>query len=268
MRWALLVALAVSVAVGSWAVADSAAGLTARATKLYRKKKYDEACQLFRKVTELVPTSASAWADLGLCLGKLPGSEADAVAANRKALALGKDSEKIRKAALFNLGKLEGSEVPSHVPGPTEDLLRDLEGLTPTCKIFDPPPGCAKPVWGCSSGPGWSNLLQAGARSAVDRAQAVSECGILHGRPGRAETVLDGDVVLRAGTYIAQTVEGDSCDHQELRCRVVWADACAARAGIACTVTWDRQAVSDLYETGDEEPCPAGDIVVGELSLR
>ena len=266
MRWALVLALVVSVALGSWAVADSAAGLTARATKLYRKKKYDEACQLFRKVTELAPTSASAWADLGLCLGKLPGSGTDAVTANRKALALGKDSEKIRKAALFNLGKLEGSEVPSHVPGPSEDLLRDLEGLTPTCKIFEPPSGCAKAVWGCSSGPGWSDLL----RLALDpRPIARKPFPKVESDPGDdPEPVLDGDVVLSAAARIVPTAEGDHCDHQELRCRVVWADACAARAGVACTVTWDRQAVSDLYETGDEEPCPAGDVVVGELSLR
>ena len=79
--------------------------------------------------------------------------------------------------------------------------------------------------------------------------------------------MLDGDVVLRKTTDIVPTAEGDQCDHRELRCRVVWADACAARAGVACTVSWDRQAVSDLYETGDEEPCPGGDIVVGELSL-
>lgn len=265
MRWALVLALVV--AIGSWAGADSAAGLTARATKLYKKKKYDEACQLFRKVTELAPNSASAWADLGLCLGKL-GSVGDAVAANRKALALGKDSEKIRKAALFNLGKLEGSEVPSHVPGPTEDLLRDLDGLTPTCKIFDPPPGCAKPVWGCSSGPGWNNLVRLALDPRPIARKPFPKVEYFTDDPDEPDTVLDGDVVLRAGTYIAQTAEGDPCDHQELRCRVVWADACAARAGIACTVTWDRQAVSDLYETGDEEPCPAGDIVVGELSLR
>ena len=268
MRWALLLALAVSVVLGSRAVADSAAGLTARATKLYRKKKYDEACPLFQKVTALAPTSARAWADLGLCLGKLSGPGSDAVEANRKALALGKDSEKIRKAALFNLGKLEGSEVPSHVPGPIEDLLRDLEGLTSTCKIFEPPPGCAKPVWGCSSGPGWSSLLRLALDPRSIARKPFPKVEYFTDDPDEPETVLDGDVVLRAGTYIAQTVEGDHCDHQELRCRVVWADACAARAGIACTVTWDRQAVSDLYETGDEEPCPAGDIVVGELSLR
>ncbi len=265
MRWALLVALAVSVGLGSWAVAESAAGLTARATKLYRKKKYDEACQLFRKVTELAPTSASAWADLGLCLGKLSGPGSDAVEANRKALALAKDSAKIRKAALFNLGKLEGSEVPSHVPGPSEDLLRDLEGPTPTCKIFDPPPGCAKAVWGCSSGPGWSSLLRLAldprpiARKPFPKVEFATD-------DDEPEPVLDGDVVLRVATHIVSTVEGDHCDHQELRCRVVWADACAARAGVACTVTYDRQAVSDLYDTGDE--CTGSDIVVGELSLR
>src|SRR4051812_16342809 len=135
------------------AAADDPRALSAQATKLYKAKRYAQACPLFERVTALEPGNGRAWTDLGLCLARL-GNGVEATAVNRKAIAVSADDARVRKAAYFNLAKLSAAAIPSHVPGPTEDLLRDLEGPTPRCEVFDAPAGCAKAVWGCFAGYG------------------------------------------------------------------------------------------------------------------
>jgi hypothetical protein len=243
--------------------AENAAALTARATKLYRAKQYDEACPLFEQVTAFAPRSAAAWADLGLCLGKLEGRAADAVAANRQAIALGGGNAKIRKAAMFNLAKLAGAELSSHVPGPTEDPLRDLEGITARCEIYDPAPGCSKPVWGCFSPDIRGDLVRLALdpRKVVDKKFPTLEPIV--DPDDEPEPLLDGGAVVRSMRYLT-VASTDSCDHLEVECRVVWADACAARAGVACTSQWTEGA-EEGYEA---EACPEPEVLVREIVLR
>jgi hypothetical protein len=264
----LLVFLASTAVAGpvSLASAENAGALAARATKLYRAKEYDEACALFQQVTALTPKSASAWADLGLCLGKLEGRAADAVAANRKAIAFSAGKPNIRKAAMFNLAKLEGSEVKSYIPGPTEDPLRDLEGTTAPCEIYDRAPGCAKPVWGCFAFdiPHDSVRLALDPRKIVGKAFPKVETVIDPDQD--PEPILDGNVVLRSMTYLSIGGSADGCDHLSVECSVVWADACAARAGIACTTRWVEGPSN--YDEGDDDRCPDAEVLVREIALR
>jgi hypothetical protein len=267
MRWFPLLTLLVSIGPVPAAGADGAAAMTARATKLYRAKKYESACPLFEKVTTLAPQSGSAWADLGLCLGKLPNRGAAAVAANRKAIALSPGNARLRKAALYNLAKLENSAISSHIPGPTEDLLRDLEGRTPRCEIYDPAPGCAKGVWGCFSMDirGHFERLALDPRKIATKKLPRDDLDLEDG----SGPLFDGDMLVRGRSTLNPDYDGgDGCNRLEIGCRVIWADACAARAGIACESRPARTAVSDLYDQGDEEECADAEIEVSEVPLR
>jgi hypothetical protein len=239
------------------AAADDPRALSAQATKLYKAKRYAEACPLFGRVTSLEPANGRAWTDLGLCLARR-GQGAEAIAANRKAIAVSAVDERVRKAAYFNLAKLSGAGIPSHVPGPTEDLLRDLEGPTPRCEVFDAPVGCDRAVWGCVSGE--SMRVGLDPRTLVRKKPPkvdISEEDV--------EPVIDGDAVLLSPTQ--QWGNGPSgCEHHHLECHVVWADACNARAAVACEASWVRG--PSRGDEDDEDGCPPAKALVRELTLR
>ena len=218
-------------------------------------------------MTELLPRSGSAWADLGLCWGKLDDAYVPrAIAANRKALALSPGNAKLRKAAIYNLAKLKGSALGSHVPGPTEDLLSGLEGVTPLCEIYDAPAGCAKVAWGCVSPDINGGLVRLGLNPLKIAAKKLPRVSSMIDDPGDSdpEPVIDGDVVVRSQTRVALGGKENGCDHQELQCQIVWADACAARAGIACSVSWVQGPPAD----DETEGCPDPEFEAVEISLR
>ncbi len=242
------------------AAADDPRALSAQATKLYKTGRYAEACPLFDRVTALEPANGRAWTDFGLCLGRW-GRGADAIAANRKAIAVSAGDARVRRAAYFNLAKLSNAAIPSHLPGPTEDLLRDLEGPTPRCELFDAPAGCGKAVWGCFSGEfvrlGLDPRALVGAKpSKID----LSEEDV--------EPVVDGN-----GVVLSPRPEWGSgpspCDHHKVECHVVWTDACNARAGVACEAAWVRgPSTGGDDDEDEEEDCPTAKVVVRELTLR
>jgi len=244
------------------ATADDPRALSAQATKLYKAKRYAEACPLFGRVTALQPANGRAWSDFGLCLARW-GHEADAIAANRKAIAVGADDARVRKAAYFNLAKLSNATIPSHVPGPTEDLLRDLEGRTPRCEMFDAPAGCDKAVWGCYDS---RESMRLGldprtlARKASPKIDLSDE---------DVEPVVDGDAVVLSATAYGGIGPEEGCDHHTLECRVVWADGCGARAAVACQERWVRgPSPGDDSDESREDSCPPAKALVRELALR
>ena len=59
----------------------------AAATRAFKAKRYAEACPFYQRVIDAAPEDAAAHADLGLCLLRL-GQSAEAIAANRRAIAL------------------------------------------------------------------------------------------------------------------------------------------------------------------------------------
>jgi hypothetical protein len=241
------------------AALDDPRGLSAQATKLYKAKRYAEACPLFERVATLEPASGRALTDLGLCLARW-GREADAIAANRRAIAASAADGRVRKAAYFNLATLSKAAIPSHVPGPTEDLLRDREGVTPRCEVFDAPVGCAKAVWGCFSG----EALRLGLdpRALVDKKPPSVDLS-----EQDAEPVVDGDAVLLS-PWPALGSNPPPCDQHKLVCRVVWADACNARAGVACQESWEREPSRADDDGEGEDHCPPAKVLVRELTLR
>jgi hypothetical protein len=242
------------------AAADDPRALSAQATKLYKAKRYAKACPLFERVTALEPANGRAWTDLGLCLARW-GHEADAIAANRKAVAVSGDDERVRKAAYFNLAKLSNVAIPSHVPGPTEDLLRDLVGPTPRCEVFDAPAGCAKAVWGCFAG----EVMRLGLDPRTLAGKKPPKVDL---SDEDVEPVVDGDGVILSA--VAAWGSGPSgCDHHQIECHVVWADACNARAAVACEASWVRgPSRGDEDDEDDEDGCPPAKALVRELILR
>jgi hypothetical protein len=254
---ALLALLVVWTFAWNLAAADDPRALSAKATKLYKAKHYTEACPIFERVTALEPANGRAWTDLGLCLGRW-GHEEDAVAANHKAIAASAGDERARKAAYFNLAKLSNVSIRSHLPGPTEDVLRDLEGPTPRCEVFDAPVGCASAVWGCFQG--------YYVRLGLDPHRLVREKPVEVDLSGEdVEPVAGGDAV----PVSAPPGWGggpSTCDHHKLECRIVWADACSARAGVVCDDSWEPG--PSRVDDDEQADCPAPKVLVRELTLR
>ncbi|MCY1015914.1 tetratricopeptide repeat protein [Pyxidicoccus sp. MSG2] len=85
--------------------------LRAKATKLYRAKKYDEACALFAHVVKLAPEQGTAFADLGLCLQKQEKKD-QARAAYHRALRLSDADPATRTNVYFNLAAFEDVTPP------------------------------------------------------------------------------------------------------------------------------------------------------------
>jgi hypothetical protein len=259
-------ALALLLSLFALPAGDGVPALAAKATKLFRARKYGQACPLFQQVTALAPDSASAWSDLGVCLGRQGDHVDEALAADRKAIALAGGSQRIRKAAYFNLGKLpnDAGRLRSHIPGPTEDVLRDRQGVTPRCEVFDPAPGCDKAVWSCSSWKGWLDHVRLGLdpRAFIDKKWPAKP----DQDPDEPQLVLDGDVIVSRATVWDFAGSRGPCDHLAIECGVVWADACGGRAGVACVLQWQPPAEMDNADV--EVDCPAPDVETYEVTLH
>ena len=242
----------------------SAAALTQQATKLFRQKKYAEACPLFQRVTELAPERGAAWGDYGLCLARL-GQATEAVTATYKAIGLSGSDAKVRKAAYHNLGSILRHSFPSHLPGPTEEgTLAELEGELPRCEIFDPVPGCAQRAWACFS---LGDRRDGLARFARDPRTIVQKPWPESNAWVDPKTVLDNEVLVLGDGALETFRSGLSICHSTISCRVVWADACNGRIGYQCDVAIGTPSYESLPE-GGEVPCDERSTESGELSFR
>ena len=113
-------ALLVAAGVIAWSPSPSAAGtrfteLRDRATKAFKAKRYKEACALYTEAQAAQPADAANMADLALCLQRA-GDDDGAVKANQDAIRLASapgapadKSLRVRKAAYYNLGRLDWS---------------------------------------------------------------------------------------------------------------------------------------------------------------
>lgn len=254
----------------SLAIGGQAASLTTQATRLYRAKKYAEACAIFEQVTRLSPTSAAAWGDYGLCLGHLPNRILEAVQADRKAIELAPRSAQVRKAAYYNLGRLGTAGIAeSHVPGPTEDdFLANLEGLLPLCVVFERAPGCERPLWGCYRGSyfdmGWLRLTR-DPRTILKKPWPE---GWSYNDTEQPAPTFGSDVAVISDSTV--DVTAPSICMRDVRCRVVWADACTGHVGLFCDIAWrdSMPGEQDYYNLpSDGLPCPQKAAVAVELTV-
>ena len=248
------------------AEARSSAALTQRATSLFHQKKYEAACPLFQRVTELEQGRAAAWGDYGLCLARLGGHWTDAIAATYQAIGLSGSDAKLRKAAYYNLGKVLEKTFPSHIPGPTEEgTLAELEGALPSCEIFDAVPGCNQRAWGCfSDGVGLDGL----ARFARDPRTIAQKPWPVSNAYVDPETILDKDVLVLSGGALGAARSGFGACASAVACRIVWADACNGRVGYQCDITIQRPKDDSLTEGGEPVPCVIHSTETGELIIQ
>lgn len=260
-----------SAAVGvSLAIGGQAAKLTVEATKLYRAKKYEEACSVFERVTELSPTSATAWGDYGLCLGHLSKRTSEAARADRKAIELAPKSERVRKAAYYNLGRLGiAGLAESYVPGPTEDdSIAAVEGPLPPCVIFERAPGCERPMWGCYRSPyfdtGWIRFAR-DPRTILKKAWPE---GWSYNDMEQPAVTFGSDVAVIWDSTV--DIIASSICMRDVRCRVVWADACTGHVGLFCDVAWRDTLPGEAdysHLPDDGLPCPQKAAVAVELTV-
>jgi hypothetical protein len=239
--------------------------LAQRANQLYRAENYAEACPLFQQVTELTPSRGAAWAELGLCLARVPAARALAVALTQQAILLSPRDAKTRKAAYYNLGRFLGETYPSHVPGPTEEgPLAEVEGYLPQCELFDRVPGCDRQAWGCSSRRSSDTTL---ARFALDpRTIAKESWPDTNLADTDLKVLLARDVLAMSDGWTDVYRSGTTTCRFGISCRVVWADACNARLGYYCE-TQVGPSVSDPL-VSDLTPCTVSSREAGELVLR
>jgi hypothetical protein len=245
--------------------APNAAAIARQATALYRAKRYEAACPLFRQVTELAPARGAAWGDYGLCLARL-GRNQEALEATYRAITLSGSDSKSRNAAYHNLGKVLGHTFPSHVPGPTEEgPLAELEGMLPRCEIFDPVPTCDRRAWGCFWGLGGGIEL---ARFARDpRSIAAKSWPQANSGYDAIRVVLDGDVLVMTDEATEATRAGPTACRFSVACRVVWADACAGRVGYSCDVAIGLSPGEAWPDGVEDVPCSNRSTRTGELKL-
>lgn len=244
--------------------APNATQLAQRANKLYRAKRYLEACTLFQQVTELTPLKGPAWGDLGLCVSQLPEQRALALATSYQAILLSNTDEKARKAVYYNLGRFLAATYPSHVPGPTEEgPLAELEGELPQCELFDAVAGCDRGVWVCSS---WRSADLTLARFARDpRTIAPKPWPDGNTEYGDISVMLGRDVLVLEDGQTETYRSGTSVCRFGVSCRVVWPDACTGRVGYYCE-TRTGVPVTEA-PPAEENPCTVTSRHAGELRL-
>jgi hypothetical protein len=245
--------------------APSVTALTQQATKLFRQKKYAEACPLFQQVTALAPERGAAWGDYGLCLARL-GQSTEAIAATYEAIGLSGSDARARKAAYHNLGSILHYPFPSHIPGPTEEgTLAELEGELPRCEIFDAVPGCDQRAWACFSpgyGPPGLARFARDPRTIAQKPWPQSNAWV------DPKTVLDNEVLVMGDGAEETFRSGLSICHSAITCRVVWADACKGRIGYQCDIATGTPDYDSLPEGAGEVPCDSRSTESGELTFK
>jgi hypothetical protein len=238
----------------------AASSLRSDADKAYRAKDYAKACELFARARDEAPRDGAAWADLGLCLGKL-GKRTQAIAATRRAIEMG--DARTRLNAYFNLAALRAA---LHVPEAKVDAESSIAPV-PACLALPAARGCAKEVFACSrfvstGGTGVNGMeasLVFGTDEAAleefargpgeaaprfvdlsmmsyeqDKCRLIDICGFPE---CEEEPAADAEQCKAAfEEECQQKMRGCSSApvYKKKRCVVVHADACSGRVGVVC----------------------------------
>jgi hypothetical protein len=217
--------------------AERAAALALKdeAERAFKDQRYADACAAYQKMAAARPDSGAPQADLGLCLQRL-GKRKEAIAANRKAIALGARTEladagepSARRHAYFNLYKLG---VRAGVP---------KKG----CRKLPAAPGCRRSLWVCvgddHSAGSRMETNSTFARIGVSRDAATIDKGDEQERYHDSTAPDDQrdhvDVTISEELY-SFCHEGDDpqcgADDGLTTCEIVTADACLGLIGTVC----------------------------------
>jgi hypothetical protein len=131
--------------------AEDAEKLRTQATKLYRARKYDQACPLYERAVQLAPEHGPTLADWGLCLQR-QGKRDEARKADLRALAASDGAPKTRAGVYFNLSEFHDAtpreiRLESH-PYPRGFYL-DIAAGGPCAPLPSSEPGCTQALFAC-----------------------------------------------------------------------------------------------------------------------
>jgi hypothetical protein len=262
---ALASTLALPVAYGEGPNAAEPA-LRAEATKLFKKKKYAEACEKFRQATVATPEDAALLTDLGLCQHKL-GQDNEAAATNLRAIELASRDAKgiddpvairVRRHAYFNLEQVNADAAPS-IPGNDKGT---------ECKSIKPAPGCQRSfeVCGASASQGFPMRSYSRTMAKVARTRAAAlwtpdeisdhafddpTSGLGQPPSEKPQVVDDDDSVMFTSAFEDEARTGGCDDASGWRCET--SDAVAAAAA-ACMKTGGAGGAGPAVPL-DESPC-------------
>lgn len=216
--------------------------LRAEATKLYRAKKYAEACPKFEQAAKAVQNDGALWADLGVCLQKL-GKTEEAAEANHQAVASG--DARTRMNAYFNL-VLMGKVARLPEPGQCSSVR---------ASTYE----CRAPLSAC--GYRWERgpASGTGVRIGISEEDAKVTPGVFTESPPDEGRFEDEDSAAPSAPYVrgqnaadALTSEvvlepcasckpaaGCTCTNKvlETKCQLVLADGCTGRIALYCSTT-------------------------------
>ncbi len=267
MSWVLTLSLLAAAPAPAVKKGEDVESLRARATKLYRAKKYAEACPLYERAVKLAPEHGPTLADLGLCLQKQDKKDA-ARKAYVRALEVSDADPTTRSNVYFNLAAFHDA-----TPGPVK-----LES-TPTPRGHDlgigaggpcgplpsSEPSCKKTLEACveewssssSTGPGpYGDLKHLEARGFNLRIYGGGEPGdAADAKPGFCDNAPAVGSVARPAAqtciFWSSNLEGPGCEpgdkpceaEQDLllkdegSCKLVYVDPCKGRVGVSCEGT-------------------------------
>ena len=237
--------------------------LRARGRRAYRALRFEEARALWADAHALRPDDAETAADLALAY-QHTNENARAIETNREAIRLassgklGSDkARRIRRAAYYNLGKLE--------EGRKLEFVQNNDGPSSCIRIASEP-GCAQPMFACAhdgaiggahGGFNYSMaqfaLTSAGARIVEDGALPPAFDSWVPFGFDEAETHDRSDdsayaVTLSAESETREPSPGEAdvtVASEESGCQVVHVDACAGRLGLYCAWdSWRREGVT------------------------
>ncbi|WP_163995709.1 tetratricopeptide repeat protein [Pyxidicoccus caerfyrddinensis] len=237
--------------------------LRAKATKLYRAKKYDEACALFAHVVKLAPEQGSTFADLGLCLQKQEKMDA-ARAAYLRALRLSDADPVTRTNVYFNLAAFQDVTPPQvrleSSPTPRGHMLM-VPANGPCAPLPSSEPSCKKELMACVEE--WSSSKDPGAYADLRHLTAsgfnlrIFGGGKPAGAVKRESGFCDNAPAVGSVTspppqtcifWSSNLEDGESCQtndapcmaeidllaKDEGHCKLVYVDPCKGRVAVAC----------------------------------
>jgi len=201
--------------------------LKARATDLFRAKKYAQACDTFAAASAGAPADAAIVADLALCLQRLGRRDA-AVEANRRAVSLAAAAAdaQTRRNAYYNLDAL-GARVELPQAG--------------QCGKVSSVAGCGRKLSACAysgtvetrvDGTAWVSSPWRAVRFSASEGDARVEAG--ESAPMPDDSALDGTSQAHAADLLLGfSPQCPDCG-EPVSCVVVSVDPCSGYIGLVC----------------------------------